>query len=178
MARKTSREISRLFALEKVGNPAAVAVLKANAVPGDKGLRFYATVGIGASVYEVASDAGKLKVFSDVDSFLKFAAKAAEKGDGVYTVEVNTAELLASSVPNDLKVWAESQIVRLNKAKLSQQAVIAGIDEQIGLMVGWENGNAAQQAKKLEAQDQRACVVTDVAAIDAEVVRLTAIANG
>lgn len=178
MARKTIRELYRLFTVEKVSSPNAVGVIKASAVGTDKALRFRATIGIGANTYDLASDSGKIKVFSDVDSVLKFAAKAAEKGNGVYTVEVDTGALLASSVPADLKAWAEAQIVRLNKAKVSQQAAVDGIDDQLGLMVGWENGNAAQQAKKLEMQAQRACVVTDIAAIDTENARLAAIAAG
>ena len=178
MARKTLREISRLFTAEKVGTPGVVATLKMHAVGTDKALRFVATIGVGAATYEVAGDSGKLKTFTDVDGFLKFAAKAAEKGNGVYTVEVDTGSLLASGVPNDLQSWAESQIVRLNKSKMTQQAVIANIDDQLGLMVGWEAGNAAQQAKKLETQAQRACVVTDIAAIDTEVARLAVIAAG
>lgn len=176
--RKTSRELSRLFALEKVGNAAAVAVLKLISVGTDKALRFVGSMQIGATVYELATDAGKVKVFPDVDSFLKYAAKAAEKGTGIYTVEVDTGALLASSVPNDMVAFANTQIIRLNKAKATQTGVIADIDTQLGMMVGWENGNAAQQAKKLETQDQRACVVVDVAAIDAEVARLAVIAAG
>ena len=178
MARKTSREISRLFAAEKLVNPAAVAVLAMAAVGTDKALRFMATMTVGGTVFEVAGDSGKLKTFTDVDGFLKFAAKCAEKGDGVYSVEVDTKALLASSVPNDMKLWADSQIVRLGKAKLTQQAIISGIDDQLGLMIGWENGNAAQQAKKVETQAQRACVVTDIAAIDTELARLAVIAAG
>lgn len=178
MSRKTSREIARLFTAEKVTTPGAVAVLKAVAVGTDKALRFTATIGIGANTYQVASDSGKIKVFADIDSVLKYAAKAAEKGNGVYTVEVDTGSLLASSVPADLQSWADAQIIRLNKAKMTQQAVIAGIDDQLGLMVGWENGNAAQQAKKVELQAQRACVVTDIAAIDTETARLAVIAAG
>lgn len=178
MARKSLRELSRLFGVEKSTNPAAVAVIKAHAVSGDKNLRFTGTIQIGATVYEIASDAGKVKVFGDIDSVLKFAAKAAEKGNGVYTVEVDTGALLASSVPSDMQSWADAQIIRLNKAKLSQQAVITDLDAQLGLMVGWENGNAAQQAKKVEVQAQRAAVVTDIAAIDTEVARLAVIAAG
>lgn len=178
MARKTLRELSRLFTAEKVTTPGAVATLKLQAIPGDKNLRFYGTLTIGASTYEIASDSGKLKVFSDVDSFLKFAAKAAEKGNGVYNVEVATDALLASSVPADMQSWADAQIIRLNKAKISQQATVAAIDDQLGLMVGWENGNAAQQAKKVEVTAQRAAVVTDIAAIDTEVARLAVIAAG
>lgn len=178
MARKTLRELSRLFTVEKSTNPAAVAVIKAHAVTGDKKLRFIATLTIGATVYEVAGDSGKIKVFADIDSLMKFAAKAAEKGNGVYTVEVDTGSLLASSVPADMKSWADAQVIRLNKAKLSQQAVISEIDNQLGMMIGWENGNAAQQAKKVEVQAQRAAVVTDIAAIDTEVARLAVIAAG
>lgn len=178
IARKTLREISRLFGVEKALNSAAVAALKLTTVGTDKKLRFSATVTIGATAYEVATDAGKVKFFTDVDSFLKMAAKAAEKGNGVYSVEVDTGALLASTVPNDMKTWAESQITSLGKAKTAQNAVIAQIDSQLALMVGWENGNAAQQAKKLDTQAQRVCVVTDVAAIDTEVARLAVIAAG
>ena len=178
MARKTLRELSRLFAVEKVSNPAAIATLSLVAIGTDKALRFSGRMTIGATQYELASDAGKLKVFADVDSFLKFVAKAAEKGNGIYSVDVDTGSLLASSVPADLQSWADAQIVRLNKAKTNQQYIVAQIDGQLGLMVGWENGNAAQQAKKLEVQAQRACVVTDIAAIDTEVARLAVIAAG
>ena len=176
MARKTQREISRLFQVEKATNPAAVAVIKAQAI--DKSLRFTGTIGIGASTYEIAGDSGKVKVFSDIDSLVKYVAKAAERGNGVYVVEIDTGALLASSVPSDLPSWADAQIVRLNKAKISQQAVITDIDAQLGLMIGWENGNAAQQSKKLEVTAQRAAVVTDIAAIDTEVARLAVIAAG
>lgn len=178
MARKTLRELSRLFNVEKGTTPGAVAILKLHAIGADKALRFAGTVQIGAITYDVASDSGKLKTFTDVDSFLKYAAKAAEKGNGVYAVEVDTGSLLASSVPADMQSWADSQIVRLNKAKISQQALIVQIDDQLGLMVGWENGNAAQAVKKAETQAQRACVVTDIAAIDTEIARLAVIAAG
>lgn len=176
MARKTMREISRLFAAEKLATPGAVATLKLVADGKDKNLRFFGKITVAGVEYEVAGDNGKIKTFSDVDGFLKFAAKAAEKGDGVYSVVVDTGSLLASSVPNDLQAWADSQIVRLNKVKLSQQATVANIDEQLVLMAGWENGNQAQQAKLTETNAQRAAVVVDIAAIDAEVVRLAAIA--
>lgn len=178
MTRKTSREISRIYAAEKTTNPGAVAVLSMNAVGTDKSLRYIATVTIGAAAFDVAGDNGRLKVFADVDGFLKFAAKAAEKGDGVYTVSVNTGALLASTVPADLQSWAVSQGIKLGKTKIAQNAVIAGLDTQLALMVGWESGNAAQQVRKAELQAQRVCVVTDVAAIDTEIARLAVIAAG
>ena len=178
MARKSLRELSRLFNAEKVSNPAVVAALRCVAVGTDKALRFVGKMTIGATTYDLATDSGKVKTFTDVDSFLKFCAKAAEKGNGIYSVEVETGDLLASTVPADMQSWADAQIVRLNKAKVSQQAGIVSIDDQLGLMVGWENGNAAQQAKKAEVQAQRACVVTDIAAIDTELARLAVIAAG
>lgn len=178
MARKTLRELARLVAAERVTTPGYNPNIKVVAVSGNKDLRFTATVTIGATAFEVANDTGKIRVFADVDSALKSFAKVAEKGNGVYSVEVDTGSLLASSVPADLPSWAENKIVSLNKTKTNQQAVVAGIDTQLGLMVGWENGNAAQQAKKLEVQAQRACVVTDIAAIDTELARLAVIAAG
>lgn len=177
MARKTLRELSRLFTADKVSHPAAVATLRLVVTGTDKALRFVGKMTIAGVEYDLATDSGKIKVFSDVDAFLKYAAKAAEKGNGIYEVVIETGALLASSVPADLPSWADSQIVRLNKAKLSQQSIVSDLDDQLGLMVGWENGNAAQQAKKLEVQAQRACVVTDIEAIDTEVGRLTVIAN-
>jgi hypothetical protein len=178
MARKTLRELTRLAVAAKVANPAFVAGLRMSAIGTDKTLKFIGHVTIGGDTFEIATDNGKLKTFTDADGFLKMAAKVAEKGNGVYSVEIETGALLSSSVPGDLKAWANSQITRLNKAKTSQQAVIVGIDDQIGLMVGWENGNAAQQTKKSEAQAQRAAVVTDIAAIDTELARLAVIAAG
>lgn len=89
MARKTMRELSRLFQAAKVATPGLVATLKLATVGTDKGLRFQGVIGIDGVDYEVAGDNGKLRTFSDVDSFLKFAAKSAEVGDGVYQVEVD-----------------------------------------------------------------------------------------
>lgn len=178
MTRKTSREISRLYAVEKIANPGAVALISAIAVGTDRNLKMSAKIGIGANEYELASDNGRVKIFANVDDVLKYAAKAAEKGDGVYTVSVDTGALLASSVPNDVIAAAESQTIKLARVKNSQNEQVAAIDVQLGLMVGWENGNAAQQAKKIETLAQRACVVTDIAAIDAELVRLAAVIAG
>jgi hypothetical protein len=175
MARKSLRELARLFIAEKVGNPAAVAALRLAIVGTDKRLRFVAFLTIGATEYECAADNGKIKTFGDLDDFLKYTAKAAEVGNGVYSLEVDTGAVLASAVPNDVVAWSEAQIVRLNKVKTGQNAVIAAIDTQLALMVGWDTGNTAQQAKLAETQAQRACVVTDVAAIDTEIARLTLI---
>lgn len=177
MARKTKRELSRIFAAEKLATPGTVAVLKLQTVGTDKALRFVGSVGIAGVEYEVASDNGRIKTFTDVDSFLKHCAGAVEVGTGVYQVEIETGALLASSVPSDIKVWAGNQITKLGKTKIAQQAVVADLDAQLGLMAGWDVGNAAQQAKLAETLAQKVAVNTDIAAIDTEVVRLTAIVN-
>jgi hypothetical protein len=175
--RKTLRELSRLVAAKRAITPGFQAVLSMTAIGTDKALRFVASVDTGDGVYEVASDSGKIKTFTDVDGFLKFAAKAAESSNGVYSVSVDTGALLASVPPSDVKAWAGNQVIRLGRVKIAQTEVIAAIDADLGFMAGWESGNAAQQAKLAEVQAQRAAVVTDIAAIDSEVVRLTAIAN-
>lgn len=176
--RKTLRELARLVAAQKVLNANFVPAVKLSAIGTDKGLRMVGEMTIGADTFQCAADGGTVKIFGDVDSFLKYVSKVAESGDGSYTVEVDTGNLLASSVPANMVTWAQGQIIKLNKTKTAQQAVITKLDEQLGFMIGWENGNAAQQAKKLEVQAQRAAVVTDIAAIDAEVIRLNVIAAG
>ncbi|MGV0950467.1 MAG: hypothetical protein ACOYB3_07305 [Azonexus sp.] len=173
--RKTSREISRLVGLEKVATPGFVPTLKLLAVGADKMLKMVGSVVIGADTFELASDSGKIKTFSTVDDFLRYVAKAAEKGDGVYNVEVNTGALLASSVPSNISTWAASKIVSLGKTKANQIAAGVALDGQIASMAGWNLGNAAQQAKLAETQAQKAAVLVDIAAIDTEVVRLQAL---
>lgn len=178
MDRITLREMSRLYANAKAVEPTATCDVRLVAVNGDKKLRFKAEVTIGGVTNEVAADNGKIKVFSDVDDFLKFVAKAAESGDGVYKVEVDTGMILASSVPGDMLKWAAGQVDKLTNVKPKQQAVIGTIDAQLAMMVGWENGNQAQQAKKLDTQNQKACVILDIAAIDAEIERLQGLIDG
>jgi len=176
--RCTLRELSRLYAGERETNPGAVATIRLVAVNNDKKLRFVAYMTIGDGEYEVAADNGKIKVFGNVDDFLKVAAKAAESGDGVYSVEIDTGAILASTVPSNMKTWAEAQVARLNKAKDGQAKVIAAVDLQLSMMGGWEFGNAAQRAKKTELTEQRAAVVADVAAVDAEIARLNGLISG
>lgn len=170
--RKTSRELSRLLAAAVAATPGLVPAFSLVVVGTDKALKFTGKISIGGTVYECAGDNGKVKTFSNVDDFLKYAAKATERGDGVYTLSVDTGAVLASSVPSNIATWAAAQITKLGKVKTNQNALIAEIDVQLAAMAGWENGNQAQQAKKVEVQAQRAAVVTDVAAIDTELARL------
>lgn len=169
--RKTGREIARLIAAEKASNPAFVPsfVLQSD---GKKELRFVGLISIGANQYAIASDTGPVRNFANVDDFVRVVAKVAESGNGDYVLTVKTGQLLASSVPANMATWAAAQTLRLNKVKTSQQARVAEIDTQLSVMAGWENGNQAQQAKKTEVQAQRAAVLTDIAAIEAEVTRL------
>ncbi len=172
MSRKTSRQLGALLAAEKLTNPAAVAVLHMATVGTDKGLKFEATVGIGATTYDLASDSGKVARFSDVDGFIKRVAKFAEDGNGVYQVTVNTGALLASSVPANIVTANAAKAVSLGKVKTNQESVLADLDGQILLMAGWDTGNAAQRAKLTETQTQRAVVAGDIAEIVAEIATL------
>lgn len=175
--RKTQRELSRLFEIKKTATPGYVPDFQLIAITGDKKLRFHGQVTIDGTLYECANDSGSIKTFGDIDDYLKYVAKACEKGDGVYTVSADTGSLLASSVATNMQVWAANQIVKLGRAKTKQEAVVVKLDASLSLMVGWEAGNAAQQARKAELEAQKVAVNTDIAAIDTEVARLTVIAN-
>lgn len=170
--RKTSRQLAAIIAAALVADSGTAVDYNLTAVGADKGLRFMASVRIGATVYEFAADNGKIQTFSDVDAFVKKIAKFHEDGEGVYTVTVDTGALLASSVPANLVAAKAAKIVSLNKTKTAQNGVVADIDAQLALMVGWDSGNAAQRAKLAEVQAQKVAVVGDIAAIDAELLAL------
>ena len=175
--RKTMRETARLLEVARVATPGLVPTLTLHAHDGDKSLKFAATVGIGATNYEVAADNGKLKTFATADDFVKTIAKYMPTGSGTYALSVATGLVLVGSIPSDLKKDAASKVLKYGAVKTSQQAQVVSIDADLALMVDWENGNALQQARKAEVQAQRVAVVEDIAAIDALIANYTAIAN-
>lgn len=173
MARKTSRQLTKILRDHRVTVPAAQATFRAAAVPGDKGLKFKLFVTIDGTEYEAASNSGKVQTFGDMDAVVKFLAGAVETSTGTYNVPIETGVVLVKPIPADLAAWAAAEVERLGVRRLAQVAVGTKLDNQLELMEGWETGNALQQAKQAEVQAQQACVVGDIAAIDAEIVRLT-----
>jgi hypothetical protein len=175
MNRITLREASRQYANARQSNPAAKAGVRLVAINNDKKLRFHAQMTIATVESVVAGDNGKVKVFGNVDDFLKFFAKAAESGDGVYDVEVDTGMILASGIPSNMLTWAQNQVTKLSNVKIAQQKAVTAIDVQLGMMLGWDNGNQAQVAKFLDVTEQKACVLADIAAITTEIARLNSL---
>lgn len=171
--RVTLRGLTQAILVAKKANPAVAIVFNANAVEGNKQLKFYGVVSVGGVEYDLAGTNGKLKLFTDADDLVKYIASAAPAGSGTYPVLIHTGSQLAAAVPSDLVKAAAAKVVKLQAAKVAQTAVIAEIDAQRALMVGWENGSPLQVAKLNETNTQRAAVVADIAAIDAEIVRLT-----
>jgi hypothetical protein len=171
--RTTQRALSAAISAAKSDNPSVLISHIANAVPGDKKLVFYGVTDVGGVQYDLAADNGKLKKFTDADDLVKYIATAAPVGSGDYMVKIATGLTLAAAVPGDLVVWAQKQVVKLEAKKTAQQAVVAALDIQLALMDGWEDGSPLQVAKLEETLAQKAAVVADIAAIDAEVDRLT-----
>ena len=172
MARKTQRALTKILRDARVATPGLQPEFALTALADDTKLRFSGFVTIDGVVYQAATNSGKTAVFGDVDAFVRYAAGCVETSDGVYSIEIETGEILVKNLPADLEAWAEAEIVRLGVRKTAQQGVIAAIDAQLALMTGWETGNPKQQAKKAETQAQRVAVVEDIAAIDAEIARL------
>lgn len=171
--RVTLRGLTQAILVAKKANPAVAIVFNANAVEGNKQLKFYGVVSVGGVEYDLAGTNGKLKLFTDADDLVKYIASAAPAGSGTYPVLIHTGSTLAAAVPSDLVKAAAAKVVKLQAAKVAQTAVIAEIDAQLALMVGWASGSSLQVAKLNETNTQRAAVVADIAAIDAEIVRLT-----
>ena len=171
--RVTLRALTEAALAAKQADPGVAIAINANAVAGNRKLKFYGVVTIGAAEYDLAGANGKLKLFGDVDDLVKYMSDAIPMGSGTYVVNVNTGVTLADAVPNDLVKAAAAQVVKLQAAKVAQNTVLAAIDAQLALMDGWGDGSPLQVAKLEETQTQRAAVVADIAAIDAEIVRLT-----
>lgn len=146
---------------------------EANAIAGEKSLKFYGIVKVGAAEYDLANTNGKLKLFANADDLVKYIAQAVPAGSGSYTIKVNTGVVLAAAVPSDLIKAAAAKVVKLGAAKTAQQAVITEINAQLALMAGWGSGSALQVNKLNETNVQKAAVQADIAAIDAEIVRLS-----
>lgn len=171
--RTTGRALSKIYRAARVADPQVQPQFTVTAKPGDKALLFGGVVSIAGTAYECAADSGKIAKFADVDDFVRFCAKHVETSDGSYQVRVETGDTLVASLPANMATWAEAEIVRLGKRKIAQNEVIAGIDAQLDLMVGWAVGNALQRARLAEVTAQRSAVVADISAIDAEIARLT-----
>ena len=171
--RVTSRGLAQAAILAKQADPLVTFAYTAVIVSNDKALKFFGEVKIGAATYELAGNNGKLRVFTDIDDFVKFLSGAIPSGSGDYNVVIKTGVALAASVPSDLVKAAAAKVVKLNAAKVVQNEVLAEINAQLALMVGWESGSPLQAAKLAETNTQKATVLADIAAIDAEIVRLT-----
>lgn len=173
MARKTARELTKLLRDHRVGTPGAQATFRAAAIPGDKGLKFKLFVTINAVEYEAASNSGKVQAFGDMDAAVKYLAGCVETSTGTYSIPIETGVVLIKPIPADLVAWAAAEVERLGVRKLAQQALVSKLEDQLELMAGWDTGNALQQAKYNEVVAQENCVLGDIAAIDAEIARLT-----
>lgn len=171
--RITSRGLAQALIVARQADANVAVSFVATAIPGNKALKFYGVVRIGATNYDLAGGNGKLRLFTDMDDFIKYVAASVPVGSGDYLVTIKTGTVLAAAVPTDLVKAAAAKVVKLQATKVAQNQVLADIDVQLALMAGWESGSSLQVAKLAEVQTQRASVVTDIAAIDAEIVRLT-----
>lgn len=134
--------------------------------------------GGGSDLFDVADDSGKIKVFQTVDAAIRFAAQVSEDGMGRYKVDAKSNLLYATKVPANIYTDAENKVVKLTKVRLVQVEKGAALSALVGVggaYYGWDNGNAAQQARYAETYEQINALDADVSAIDDEIVRLNAI---
>lgn len=171
--RSGMRKIARVFALAVIADPALVVGL--NAIATDKKLKFRGEVVIGADTHVIADDKGKVKSFADVDDLVKAVSAYLPTPSGDYSVGVKTGALLVKPLPSDLIKAAASDVEKLTAKRAAANAVVADLNDQLDLMVGWESGNSLQAARKAEVLEQKDTVLDEVEAIDIEVARLTAL---
>lgn len=133
----------------------------------------------GASdAFDIADDSGKIKVFQTADDAIRFGAMVSEDPKGRYSVSVESGAIYATKVPANIYTDAENKVTKLTKVRASQVEKQGALEALIGVggaYHGWDNGNAAQQARYAETVEQIGVIESDVDAIDAEIVRLNAI---
>lgn len=139
---------------------------------------FAASVTYGGGTIQLAGDSGKIKSFPTVEAAILAFSQIREANDGVYAPSVDTGELFASKVPSNIYTAAASRIVSLNKSRamqITRRDALAAL--LAGPMLGWDTGNAAQVASFNETTTQKAVIVSDIAAIDAEIVAQQAVVD-
>lgn len=171
--RVTNRKLAEVVAAARQADPGVAVTVRADVLPGDRSLIFHGVVSVGAVVHELAASNGKLKTFSALDDLVRYVAEAAPVGSGAYALTVETGVVLSAPVPVDLVKAAAAKVAKLQKAKTAQQAVVTSLDGQLALMAGWGSGSPLQVARFAEVTQQKATVLADIGAIDAEIIRLT-----
>lgn len=157
--------------------PALVAGIAAavfTVVP--RGADFAVTVKVGATLAtcdtDICGDNGKIKVFKDVDDFIKSASKVGAFASTFTPAFANVVALEPRPFTGDIIKRAQAQILSFNKQRTTALETAAVYATELNLM---PNGTLAEQALKAEKQNQKDAVDSLAAWLAAEVVRLTAI---
>lgn len=153
---------------------AATAVsFSLSAIGVDKGLKFQAFVTCDGEKSVICDDAGKIKTYSDVDSFVKVMSAAAPSSDGSYELTVETGTILLSALAFDQDAADLKEVAKLTTRKAEIVATKATVVAALAARPTWATGNALQVAWVEELSAQRDAMTAAIAAIDARVTALS-----
>ena len=132
------------------------------------------TAGPNPVITDIADDAGRVRVFKDVDDFMKQAAKL-NVINGAQTVAytfTNQTALEPALFTGDIVKRTRSQVASYQKNVLSATATATALGTAIGLLPAVTPGEIAYKAEK---QAQKDAVDALVTYLTAEIARLTAL---
>ncbi|MCX7902641.1 MAG: hypothetical protein N2483_10245 [Burkholderiaceae bacterium] len=129
--------------------------------------------------HDVADAGGKIKVFKDVDDFIKQAAKArvldSATGGNVPMRVTNYSAIEPQPYTGDLIARAQRELAGINKQRTSAAGTITRLTQEIALFPA--NPTAGEAALKAEKQAQKVSVEELDAWLAAEQTRLNGILN-
>ena len=126
-----------------------------------------------ADMVDIADDAGRIKVFTDVDDFLSQGAKLAAFNTAGMAIAISNLALLDPALfTGDYVKRTQSQIAAFGTNKIKLQATSAALGTTIGLLT---SNTAAEIAFKAEKVLQKGTVDAQVTWVTSEIARLTAL---
>ncbi len=177
MSRMTKRAMRAAIAADVQANQSVPIIkLVASGKANDPKWGMSVTCGAVMRGVDFADDGGKVKTFQTLDAALKTVAYIAESSGGAYTLNLETGEFYASSVPSDIVAAAQKEMAKLTDAAGAQETKRQELSAQLSTMMsGWDNGNAAQRARYAEVVAQVGAIAGDINAIAARSAEISAL---
>lgn len=178
--RKSVSLIAALLAANFAAQSPAAVTLKVTVLEGDKNIKVTGVVVIGSDAYPVADSNGKVKVYKDIDQFLRFmAATKALPNTGDVELVVESLQVAApvESIGGDIQGKFKRQKAAYERADVVTVRELADRTQtEIDYVAdGYETGSVRAQAALAEVRAQKAALTIEHAYNMAEIARLDAL---
>lgn len=178
--RKSTSLLAAILAANAAATTPETVAASVTILPGDKNVKVTGTVHVGSVDYPVADSNGKVKVYTDIDQFVRFLASTkAVPNSGAVPVTVTNPQALmpAEVIGGDVQARFKRQKASFEKANIVAERELAERTQTEADYVadGYETGSAAAQNALAEVRAQKLSLADAKAYNDAEIARLAAL---